>query len=119
MKVGRADEKQIDIAYPLNKLIAQFPDLLKLAEAQGYEVYRTNNDGSTWSPTLFIGNATPLKTNAENQDLLDSIASIVSFRSVDEAITLVNNLKYGLGLSLWSENIRVINEITKKVEVLF
>lgn len=116
VKIGNADDKKIDIACPVIKSICKFNDLLKNAEGLGYEIFRRSC--SSWSPILLIGNKTQLKISEEGDDLNGSIGFVVPFRSSDEAIALVNNLKYGMGISIWCENIKIINEVVRKIEVI-
>lgn len=115
VKIGRADEKEIDIAYPTNKPLNKLNDFLTKVETQGYEIYRKNCNN--WSPILLIGNRTVSKFDRDDEDLKATIAFVIPFRSTTEAITLVNNLQYGLGVSVWSEEVRVINDVIKKIEV--
>lgn len=115
VKIGRADENKIDLAYPMNKSVSKFNDFLENAKKHGYEIYTQSND--TWMPTLILGNGTSIKTNDDDEDITRNVAFVIPFRSTEEAIALANNLKYGLGISIWSENIRVTNDMTKKIEV--
>lgn len=117
VKIGRADGKEIDIAYPTKGSVSRFNELLQNAEAQGYEIFRSSNDYLSWSPTLLVGYGTPIKVNAEDEDVTANFATVIPFRSIDEAVALANNLEQGLGVSLWSENLRVVNEVTRKLAV--
>lgn len=115
VKIGHANEKKIDIAIPKMNSISKFNDFLKTLEGQGYQSIRKSC--TSWSPVLLIGNGTHLKIVEEEENVYGAIGVLVPFRSTEEAINLINNLKQGLGVSVWTENIKVIGDISNKIEV--
>lgn len=115
VKIGSANDKKVDIVVPKMNSICKFNDFLKSAEEQGYEIFRRSS--ASWSPVLLIGNGTHLKITEDEEGMNGTIGVVVPFRSTEEAIGLVNNLKHGLGVSIWTENVKVISEIAKKIEV--
>lgn len=52
-----------------------------------------------------------------SKDETSDILSILAFRTAAEVVTLVNNNKFGLGVSIWSDNISLCNELTRKIKV--
>lgn len=45
--------------------------------------------------------------------------TLLPFRSIDEGVNLANNGRQGLGVSVWSENIGLLNEVAIKLKVSF
>lgn len=43
--------------------------------------------------------------------------TLLPFRSIDEGVNLANNGRQGLGVSVWSENIGLLNEVAIKLKV--
>lgn len=44
-------------------------------------------------------------------------ACVLAFRNANEAVALANNLKQGIGASIWTENIGLANEVASKLNV--
>lgn len=55
--------------------------------------------------------------NIRLEDKTSDILSILPFRTTAEAVNLANNNKFGLGVSIWSDNISICNEVTGKIKV--
>ena len=50
------------------------------------------------------------------EEVFGPVASIFSFNSIEEAIKMANNTKYGLGASVWTEDSKKAEEIVKSIE---
>ncbi|CAG9857827.1 unnamed protein product [Phyllotreta striolata] len=116
LKVSNALDKSSDIT--LKNRLNSLDKLVKEAQQQGIEVFRSKNE-EEWCPTVFKGGK--VKTNnvfKTDYDVFKARAvTVLAFRSIDEAVALANNTKQGLWASVWSENIGLVNEVTKKLKV--
>lgn len=110
LKVGPSHDKSVDISNAFDNL-----DVIRLAQNQGLKVFQANN--TTNSPSLIIGGKLHAKRN--DRSINTNVATVLSFRSIDEAVNLANNSIQGLGATIWSENIGVINEVTRKLNVRY
>lgn len=108
LKIGSAHDKLADISNAVEN-----SSFIRLAKNQGLQVFQA--DKSTNSPVLVIGSRIHSKISAEQDK--GNFATVLTFRSIDEAVNLANNTKQGLGASMWSENIGVINEVMRKLKV--
>jgi len=75
---------------------------------------RKAGKGYFYEPTVL----TNIKKNmlVLNEEVFGPVASILSFKSIKEAIRLANNTKYGLGASVWTQNNKTAAEMIKSVE---
>lgn len=106
LKIGPGHDKLADISNAVDNSA-----VIKLAKNQGLEVFQA--DKTTNTPALIIGGK--IHTNVEQYEA--NAATILTFRSIDEAVSLANNSPQGFGASVWSENTGVINEVTRKLKV--
>ncbi|KAL3284241.1 hypothetical protein HHI36_018404 [Cryptolaemus montrouzieri] len=87
-------------------------NLISKANKNGIETFPPRQGDISSGKTVFIGGR-----------LFDSITpsapcvSVVSFRNIDEAVSLANNNMQGLGASLWTENIGLANYVAEKLDV--
>uniref|UniRef100_A0A7V4XRN1 Aldehyde dehydrogenase family protein n=1 Tax=Acidobacterium capsulatum TaxID=33075 RepID=A0A7V4XRN1_9BACT len=70
--------------------------------------------GLYYPPTLLTG-VHPASTVAQ-QEIFGPVLSILSFRTLHEAVELANNTVYGLAASVWSENINVALDVASRVK---
>eukprot|EP00461_Guttulinopsis_vulgaris_P002704 UN02705 len=112
-KIGHSLEKDIDMGALVDesqyKTIKHYVDM---AEAEGAEVFKAPvpvpENGWFWPPTVI--------TNIEQcsevvqEEIFGPVVTIQSFRTENEAIALANNTKFGLGASVWTENISLAIE---------
>lgn len=61
------------------------------------------NQGCYYPPTLMT-NVEPSNIVAR-EEIFGPVLSLMTFRSLDDAVSLANNTRYGLAASIWSENI--------------
>jgi succinate-semialdehyde dehydrogenase/glutarate-semialdehyde dehydrogenase/succinyl-CoA reductase len=75
---------------------------------------RLNKKGYFYEPTVLAN----IKKNmlVLNEEVFGPVASILSFKSIKEAIRSANNTKHGLGASIWTQNNKTAEEMIKSVE---
>ncbi|XP_066149483.1 phenylacetaldehyde dehydrogenase-like [Euwallacea fornicatus] len=118
LKIGNGDDKHADISY-LNNHITRVNFLKSIEKAKflGIEIFPKGTDGSNvFTPTLSIGS----KINTNNvltAPEINTVVALLPFRNIDEAVNLANNGRQGLGASIWSENIGLLNEVARKLKV--
>ena len=69
--------------------------------------------GQFFEPTVMTNVSKKMKIFAE--ETFGPVFCVTKIKDVDDAIRLANNSQYGLGGSLWTENIALAKEITKKI----
>lgn len=117
-KVGAGNNKMVDISYVGETCLSKLNKLIDLAKLQGIEVFQAAEDTNSFTPTLLIGgkvNTNRVLGADEDQDV--NVVTVISFRSIDEAVNLANNSRQGLAASVWTENIGTINEVARKLRV--
>ncbi|KAJ8920513.1 hypothetical protein NQ315_005382 [Exocentrus adspersus] len=117
-KVGLANNKLVDISTINETSLNKLKTLIKLAKIQGIEVFQPDDNSNLFTPTLFIGNRvmTNRVVSAEEDQDANTI-TVLAFRTIDEAVNLANNSRQGLAASVWTENLGIVNEVTKKLRV--
>ncbi len=50
------------------------------------------------------------------EEIFGPVAAVMKFRTAKEAIALANNTKFGLGASVWTENISLAMEVALSVK---
>ena len=50
------------------------------------------------------------------EEVFGPVLSVLTFRTLDEAIDLANNASYGLSAGIWSENVHTCLEFVKRAE---
>ncbi|XP_066246096.1 (Z)-2-((N-methylformamido)methylene)-5-hydroxybutyrolactone dehydrogenase-like [Euwallacea similis] len=118
LKIGNGDDKFADISYLDNPNTRK--NLLKSiekAKSLGIEIFQKGTDGSNvFTPTLSIGSKISTN-NVLTAPQINTIVALLPFRTIDEAVNLANNGRQGLGASIWSENIGLLNEVSRKLKV--
>lgn len=70
--------------------------------------------GSFYPPTL-LTNVSPANI-AVRQEIFGPVLTVMSFRTLDDAVALANNTRYGLASSVWSENINRALEMAAQIK---
>lgn len=75
---------------------------------------KIERNGYFYEPTVL----TNIKNNmlVLKEEVFGPVASVLSFKSIKEAMRLANNSMYGLGASLWTQNNKIIETIIKSIE---
>ena len=92
--------------------------LVDQAVAEGATAWRPQismpESGCYYSPTLLTdlgpGNV------AWREEIFGPVLSVMSFRSLDEAVQLANNSRYGLAASVWSNDINRALELAARIK---
>jgi succinate-semialdehyde dehydrogenase/glutarate-semialdehyde dehydrogenase len=77
-----------------------------------------NYDTTPWGYmklTLLIGNEL-IWTPVMRQEIFGPVLPVVTFKTIDEAITIANNTMYGLWGYLWTKNNQIIDYICSKLK---
>jgi len=106
LRVGDPMDKNTDIG-AINSQ-AQLEKIRELVEAgvkEGAEIYqppcRLPAKGYYFRPTLFSGVA--MSHRIAREEIFGPVLSILTFRTVDEAIEKANNTAYGLSAGVWTD----------------
>ena len=79
----------------------------------GGEEYKQDFDGFYIQPTIFEGNNS---MRVFQEEIFGPIICVTSFKDEQDAISIANDTKYGLGAGIWSRNMHEIQNISRKVE---
>lgn len=118
-KIGHSLEKDIDMGALVDE--SQYKTIkfyVDMAEAEGCTVYKAPvpapENGWFWPPTVI--------TNVEQcsevvqEEIFGPVVTVQTFRGEPEAIALANNSKFGLGASVWTENISLAIETAIQIK---
>ena len=98
--------------------LSAITDLVDKGVAEGAELIRAPGDlpsqGAFFAPTIAC-NVEPAGTLMQ-EEIFGPVATLSTFRTPDEAVTLANNTRYGLAAAIWSENINLALELAAKVK---
>lgn len=50
------------------------------------------------------------------EEIFGPVLSVVPFKTIDEAINIANNVRYGLSASVWSKNLETLNQLIQGLE---
>lgn len=119
LRVGDPLDKTMDIGAVVSaKQLSRIKTLLAKGEEEGATLNLAPIDlpkkGSFCAPGFFTGTApTHLVSQVE---IFGPVATSGTFRTLDEAVALANDTRYGLAASVWSENINRAIEVAAKVK---
>jgi aldehyde dehydrogenase (NAD+) len=113
-RIGHSLEKDIDMGAVVDesqyKTIKWFCDE---AAKEGCDVYfppcPVPEDGFFWPPTI-ISNVQQTSVCVQ-EEIFGPVVTVQSFRNMEESLALANNSKFGLGGSVWTENISLAMEV--------
>lgn len=71
-------------------------------------------DGQFYQPTIVRG-VTPEMAIAR-EEVFGPVLSVLTFRTMDEAVALTNDATYGLSAGVWSENVHTCLEFSRRAE---
>ena len=119
LRLGSPLDKSTDIGAIIDPVqLTRIRDLVAEGQAQGAQLHQATCDlpaqGSFFAPA-FLTNVQPANILSE-VEIFGPVATLATFRTPDEAVTLANNTRYGLAASIWSENISLALDIAAKVK---
>ncbi|CAH2002497.1 unnamed protein product [Acanthoscelides obtectus] len=114
LKVGPSNEKLADIS----QCISDLSCLKKTLESSlCMEKFQVLKNDDIWQPTLILGGKVDDGQAFSSTEDDGQVLTVLSFRSIEEAISMANSSKQGLAASVWSENLCLINEVVRKLKV--
>ena len=119
LRVGDPLDKNTDMGAIVDPVqLGAITDLVDKGVAEGAELIRAPGDlpaqGAFFAPTIAC-NVEPAGTLMQ-EEIFGPVATLSTFRTPDEAVTLANNTRYGLAAAIWSENINLALELAAKVK---
>lgn len=109
LRVGPSLDKTIDMGAIVDPVqLARIESLVETGRSEGCDVWQPAGlvlpaSGSYYPPTL-VTNVAPAGTLAQ-EEIFGPVLTAMSFRTLEEAVELANNTRYGLAASVWSETI--------------
>ncbi|MGI0004655.1 MAG: NAD-dependent succinate-semialdehyde dehydrogenase [Candidatus Nitrosotenuis sp.] len=119
MQVGDPMAIESDIGPLVNKdAIENISSLVEDAKKKGAEILlggdRIGNKGYYYKPTIMTGITPDMRIARE--ETFGPVAPITIFDDEKDAIRLANDSEFGLGGSIWTENLNKAEALSKKVE---
>lgn len=74
-----------------------------------------NRQGYFLLPTVIDG--LPQKSSCVQEEIFGPVVSLHRFSSVDEAVTLANDVSYGLSATIWTESPQLAKEVSERLDV--
>ena len=100
---------------------AKIDSYVRDAEAMGAQVLlggaalRIDGLGPQFYQPTVIGNVTPDMAIAR-EEVFGPVLSVLTFRTLEEAIALTNDSDYGLSAGIWSENVHTCLEFARRAQ---
>ncbi|MNS06230.1 putative aldehyde dehydrogenase AldA [compost metagenome] len=119
LRVGNPLDKAIDMGAVVDPVqLQRISDLVKQGVAEGSTLWQPSwsvpKGGCFYPPSLFT-NVQPASGLAQ-VEIFGPVLVSLTFRTPAEAVALANNTIYGLGASVWSENINLALDIAPKIK---
>ncbi len=118
-RIGNPLDKAMDMGAIIDPTQCERIDkLVKQGVAEGAELWQPDvgmpKGGCFYPPTL-LTNVSPANI-AVREEIFGPVLTVMSFRSLDDAVALANNSRYGLASSIWSENINRALETASQIK---
>ena len=122
LKVGHPSEESTDIGALVSKEhLEKIESYIEIAEDEGgkilcggLEVTLPNyENGYYFQPTIIEVTNNQCKLNQE--EIFGPVVTILSFKTDEEALTLANDVKYGLSSTLWTNNLNRTMKFAKQL----
>jgi aldehyde dehydrogenase (NAD+) len=119
LRVGDSLDKSIDMGAIVDKSQWDTVDYwVKMGEKEGGKVFQPDiplpSKGLFYKPTL-ITDLDPAASTVQ-EEIFGPVLVSLTFRTPEEAIALANNTRYGLGGSVWSDNINLALDAASKIK---
>lgn len=106
LRVGNPMDKNTDIgAINSKEQLDKIAGLVKAGQAEGAEMFQPKcklpREGWFFKPTLFSG--VEQSHRIAREEIFGPVLSILTFRTVSEAVEKANNTAYGLSAGVWTE----------------
>jgi acyl-CoA reductase-like NAD-dependent aldehyde dehydrogenase len=119
LKVGDPLSDDTDIGPVVNaKSLENMEEIVSRTIKSGAELLtggeRANNKGYFFSPTIFKNVQTEMEIAQE--EVFGPIAPIITAEDEKEAMRIANDSKFGLGASIWTQDLEKAERLSEKVE---
>lgn len=119
LRIGPPLDKTTDIGAIVAPVqLERIRRLVDLGVAEGAHCWQPETalpaNGLYFPPTLLSG-VHPSSTVAQ-QEIFGPVLTVMTFRTLGEAVELANNTVYGLAASVWSENINVALDVAARIK---
>lgn len=120
IKAGNPLKEETDIGpfsvkFQLDHVKAHLKDALdNKAELIGGNEFKINNKGYFMIPGVLTNVNHEIKIMKE--ETFGPLTPIMKFKTIDEAVKLANDSEYGLTASIWTKDLKLGQEIAKKIQ---
>lgn len=123
LKVGNPSEKNTDLgALVSHQHVEKVKSYIAIAESEGGRILFGGNrvkvrgfeNGYYLQPTIIEVKDNQCKLNQE--EVFGPVVTIMSFKTDEEALTLANDVKYGLSSTLWTNNLNRTMHFAKQLQ---
>jgi len=110
LRVGDPLDKSMDMGPIVDKIqLERVQSLVAKGQAEGGTLIQAPcplpNAGFYYAPSLFLDVDTA--STPMTEEIFGPVASVMTFRTPDEAAAIANHTNYGLSATIWSENINL------------
>lgn len=118
-RIGDPLDKTMDMGAIVDPIqLERITDLVNKGAAEGAEIWQPEIDmpdnGCFYPPTL-ITNVSPASI-VVREEIFGPVLTVMTFRTLKEAVDLANNTQFGLASSIWSENINRALEASSMIK---
>jgi len=119
LRIGNSLDKSVDMGAIVSPVqLEAIEKLVKIGVKEGGKLWQPSwacpVDGYFYPPTLFT-NVSPSSTISQ-VEIFGPVMVAMSFRTHKEALELINNTRYGLAASVWTENINLALDLAPKIK---
>lgn len=119
LKVGDPMMTENDIGPLVNKAaLENISSIVEDAKNKGADILLGGSEidgkGYYYSPTILTNVKPDMRIATE--ETFGPVAPITVVEDENEAITLANDIEYGLGASIWTENLKKAEKLSRKIE---
>lgn len=119
LRVGDPLDKCTDVGAIVSKdQLKRISDLTAKGQQEGGTLWQASAKlpakGNFFAPGFFT-DVEPASTVCQ-VEIFGPVASTMTFRTPDEAVSLANNTRYGLAASVWSENVNLALDVAARVK---
>lgn len=119
LKVGDPFSDDTDIGPLVNaNSLSNIESLVAKSVRQGAEVMtggeRTNNKGFFYRPTI-LKNVSP-KMDIATEEVFGPLAPVITVENEKDAMKIANDSKYGLGASIWTQDLEKAEMLSRTIE---
>lgn len=123
LKVGHPSEKETNIGALVSKQhLEKVKSYIDIAEKEGGKILfggktvtvKGSENGYYLQPTIIEVSDNQCRLNQE--EIFGPVVTLLSFKSDEEALTLANDVKYGLSSTIWTNNLNRTMQFAKQLQ---